>query len=84
MGIVKLYIMYWGVFTVIIIAWVAPKVLPNITKSKRNFCAIFTMLRKKPVNWTYILKRNWFFSYVHARLYCMLIRNIGKEEYTYE
>ena len=42
MGIVKLYIMYWGVFTVIIIAWVAPKVLPNITKNETIFCAKLT------------------------------------------
>ena len=42
MGIVKLYIMYWGVFTVIIIAWVVPKVLPNITKNGTIFCAKFT------------------------------------------
>ncbi len=50
MGIVKLYIMYWGVFTVIIIAWVAPKVLPNITKIKIDFCAIFTIECKEHVN----------------------------------
>ena len=42
MGIVKLYIMYWGVFTVIIIAWVVPKVLPNITKIETIFCAKLT------------------------------------------
>ena len=42
MGIVKLYIMYWGVFTVIIIAWVVPKVLPNITKNGTIFCAKLT------------------------------------------
>ena len=50
MGIVKLYIMYWGVFTVIIIAWVAPKVLPNITKNEIDFCAIFTIRCKEHVN----------------------------------
>ena len=50
MGIVKLYIMYWGVFTVIIIAWVAPKVLPNITKNGIGFCAIFTIRCKEHVN----------------------------------
>ena len=50
MGIVKLYIMYWGVFTVIIIAWVAPKVLPNITKNEIGFCAIFTIICKEHVN----------------------------------
>ena len=42
MGIVKLYIMYWGGFTVIIIAWVVPKVLPNITKNETIFCAKLT------------------------------------------
>ncbi len=42
MGIVKLYIMYWGGFTVIIIAWVVPKVLPNITKDETIFCAKLT------------------------------------------
>ena len=42
MGIVKLYIMYWGVFTVIIIAWVVPKVLPNITKNETIFCTKLT------------------------------------------
>lgn len=42
MGIVKLYIMYWGVFTVIIIAWVVLKVLPNITKNETIFCAKLT------------------------------------------
>ena len=42
MGIVKLYIMYWGVFTVIIIAWVVPKVLPNITKNEIIFCTKLT------------------------------------------
>ena len=42
MGIVKLYIMYWGVFTVIIIAWVVLKVLPNITKNGTIFCANLT------------------------------------------
>ena len=42
MGIVKLYIMYWGVFTVIIIAWVVPKVLLNITKNETIFCAKLT------------------------------------------
>ena len=50
MGIVKLYIMYWGVFTVIIIAWVAPKVLPNITKNEIGFCARFTIRCKEHVN----------------------------------
>lgn len=50
MGIVKLYIMYWGVFTVIIIAWVAPKVLPNITKIETIFCTIFTTECKEHVN----------------------------------
>ena len=47
MGIVKLYIMYWGVFTVIIIAWVVPKVLPNITENETIFC---TKLTKKVNN----------------------------------
>ena len=42
MGYSKNYIMYWGVFTVIIIAWVVPKVLPNITKNETIFCAKLT------------------------------------------
>ena len=50
MGIVKLYIMYWGVFTVIIIAWVAPKVLPNITKIETIFCAILTNAKEDYMN----------------------------------
>ena len=50
MGIVKLYIMYWGVFTVIIIAWVVPKVLPNFTKIETIFCAKFTIKCKEYVN----------------------------------
>ena len=42
MGIVKLYIMYWGVFTVILIAWVVPQVVRNITKNETSFCAKVT------------------------------------------
>ena len=47
MVIVKFYIIYWGFFTVIIIAWVVPKVLTNITKNETIFC---TKLTKKVNN----------------------------------
>ena len=37
MGYSKNYIMYWGVFTVIIIAWTPAKVCTNLTKSMTRF-----------------------------------------------
>ena len=39
MGCSKNHIMYWGVFTVIIIAWILPKVCTNITIINICFCA---------------------------------------------
>lgn len=40
MGCSKNYIMYWGVFTIVIIAWCNPKVCTNITIFYIIFCAI--------------------------------------------
>ena len=40
MGYSKNYIMYWGVFTVIIIAWLPREVCTNFTKVYMRFCAI--------------------------------------------
>ena len=37
MGYSKNYIMYWGIFTVIIIAWTPAKVCTNLTKSMTRF-----------------------------------------------
>ena len=39
MGYSKNYIMYWGVFTVIIIAWMPAEVCTNFTKVYICFCA---------------------------------------------
>ena len=42
MGYSKNYIMYWGVFTVIIIAWFPKEVCTNFTKVHVRFCAMCT------------------------------------------
>ena len=40
-GVVKtIYIMYWGVFTVIIVPWIYTEVCTNFTKVWHRFCAL--------------------------------------------
>ena len=42
MGYSKNYIMYWGVFTVIIVPWIYAEVCTNFTKVKHCFCVLYT------------------------------------------